>query len=328
MGCGHPPAATTTPVSKFPEHPEPELVEIVSLPLAGPFSSKKAELSALSWWHEFLVMCPQYPSRIDGANGKGAIGIVAKDEIVARLDHPGAIPTEPRLIPFDDGGVSGKIEGFEGFEAMAIRSDTIVLSIEAKRGAGTLGYLIAGKISLEGVSLDPSTLVELPAPVALPNMGFEALAFANDNTLFAFFEANGSALVATPSVFTSVLENHRLSVVRTKPIDPIEYRVTDVTAPDAHGKMYALNIYWSGEPMLARPGADAAERARGIEQIIELEIRPDRISRTSRPPLRFRPDVSGKSRNWEGIVALPGRGFLVVTDDYPDTRLGFVPWHG
>ena len=32
------------------------------------------------------------------------------------------------------------------------------------------------------------------------------------------------------------------------------------------------------------------------------------------------------SRNWEGIVRLDDRGFLVATDKYPEMILGFIPF--
>ena len=34
----------------------------------------------------------------------------------------------------------------------------------------------------------------------------------------------------------------------------------------------------------------------------------------------------GVARNWEGIARLEGRGFLLVTDQFPDTILAFVPY--
>ena len=33
----------------------------------------------------------------------------------------------------------------------------------------------------------------------------------------------------------------------------------------------------------------------------------------------------GKARNWEGAALLPGEGFVLVTDTYPQTLLAFVP---
>jgi hypothetical protein len=33
----------------------------------------------------------------------------------------------------------------------------------------------------------------------------------------------------------------------------------------------------------------------------------------------------GLGRNWEGLVRLDDRGFLLVTDLFPGTILGFVP---
>ena len=41
------------------------------------------------------------------------------------------------------------------------------------------------------------------------------------------------------------------------------------------------------------------------------------------PPLRLRL-VSDQARNWEALAILPGKGFLIATDTYPSTLMGFV----
>jgi hypothetical protein len=35
--------------------------------------------------------------------------------------------------------------------------------------------------------------------------------------------------------------------------------------------------------------------------------------------------VTDVSRNWEGLAFLEGRGFLLMTDKFPETILAFVP---
>ena len=35
---------------------------------------------------------------------------------------------------------------------------------------------------------------------------------------------------------------------------------------------------------------------------------------------------TGVSRNWEGIVVLEDRGFLIITDTHPRSLLSFVPF--
>jgi hypothetical protein len=43
------------------------------------------------------------------------------------------------------------------------------------------------------------------------------------------------------------------------------------------------------------------------------------------PPLQLQLLGDIAPRNWEGLVRLEQRGFLLVTDKYPMTFLGFVP---
>ena len=45
---------------------------------------------------------------------------------------------------------------------------------------------------------------------------------------------------------------------------------------------------------------------------------------TDTPPILLRLDAS-VGRNWEGIARLGDRGFLIATDKFPETLLGFVP---
>ena len=47
------------------------------------------------------------------------------------------------------------------------------------------------------------------------------------------------------------------------------------------------------------------------------------IQRTDKSPIQL--ELGLLPRNWEGIVRLDNRGFLLVTDQYPVTILAFVP---
>lgn len=44
---------------------------------------------------------------------------------------------------------------------------------------------------------------------------------------------------------------------------------------------------------------------------------------TNTPPIQLQL-IDGVSRNWEGLVRLDERGFLLITDEFPETILAFV----
>ncbi|MFO0662199.1 MAG: hypothetical protein U0165_20550 [Polyangiaceae bacterium] len=300
-------------------------VDVIDVPLSGPFSEKKAELSALAWWGEKLILCPQYPAKF-GLAGSGAVATISKEALLA-LSAQGSpkAPIEPVALPFDDGGLSAKVEGFEGFEAIVVDGSRVALTIEAKRSSGMIGYLVAGSISEAGIVLDPSSLAVLQPQATLPNMAFESLTPVRKNLLAAVFEANGSSCTHDPNARMFRWEKNGFSAAPSWKLDAIDYRITDITPPDDLGRMYALNIYWTGEQFLARAGADDAEKNQGVEQIIELVADGNRIHRTGRAPWSLKPDATPKARNWEGIARLDGVGFLIVTDEHPSTRLAIVP---
>ena len=63
-----------------------------------------------------------------------------------------------------------------------------------------------------------------------------------------------------------------------------------------------------------------------IERLLELRITSDdRIVRTDTPPLWLKPAADGQCRNWEAVVRLGDRGFLLMTDEHPATMLAFIP---
>ena len=63
-----------------------------------------------------------------------------------------------------------------------------------------------------------------------------------------------------------------------------------------------------------------------IERLLELRLTTDgRIVRTESPPLNLELLPDGECRNWEAVVRLDDRGFLLMTDKYPGTLLAFVP---
>ena len=61
-----------------------------------------------------------------------------------------------------------------------------------------------------------------------------------------------------------------------------------------------------------------------IARLLEFELTETSVTLVDRPPIQLELHPLGL-RNWEGIVRLEDRGFLLVTDKFPETILGFVP---
>ena len=119
--------------------------------------------------------------------------------------------------------------------------------------------------------------------------------------------------------------------------DANEAPLTDATALDSEGRFWVLNYYFPPEraklnpapdPELARFGDPASfDPDRCVERLIELRlIDGERIVRTATPPLNLELLPNGECRNWEAVVRLDDRGFLLMTDKYPGTLLAFVPF--
>jgi hypothetical protein len=58
--------------------------------------------------------------------------------------------------------------------------------------------------------------------------------------------------------------------------------------------------------------------------LIQFKLTNGIIQLTDRKPIEIELDENG-SRNWEGLVRLDHNGFLIATDKFPGSFLGFVP---
>jgi hypothetical protein len=59
---------------------------------------------------------------------------------------------------------------------------------------------------------------------------------------------------------------------------------------------------------------------------VELQYATDGITLTKTPPIQLQLEFRSAPRNWEGLARLDGLGFLLVTDKFPETLFGFVPY--
>jgi hypothetical protein len=320
--------AACAPGSEQPATPVE--VAVTAIPLAGPVADANAEVSGMAWYGEFLVLLPQYPGRFQGGED-GALFALPEAEILAFLDGERQAPLEPRVIPFSAPGLAEGIPDFEGYEAIVFWDDCVYLTIEASAGTGMQGYLVSGRMSpdLSSLSVDSSRRTEIPLQGGVANQSDEALLVAGES-LLTFYEANGQAINAKPVAHRFDAD---LAPAGTLPFVQVEYRVTDVTTLDAQDRFWAINYFFPGDTDL-RPEADplAGRYGQGptharyeqVERLLEFQYEPSGILLVERPPLQLELP-SDEARNWEGIARLDGRGFLLVTDKFPETILGFVP---
>ncbi|UCB49341.1 MAG: hypothetical protein JSW56_00040 [Deltaproteobacteria bacterium] len=291
-----------------------------------------AEVSGLAWYGEHLIILPQYPGRFSsGADGR--LFAISKERIEAFLEGNARAPILPREIAFVAVGVEERIKGFEGYEAIAFKGNRVFMSIESKPGEQMVGYLIGGEMApdLSVIRLNPESLRQIPPQTHLENMSQEAL-FVVNGRVVSLYEANGVNINPNPSAHIFDLS---LRALGTIPFPRIEYRITDASAPDPEGRFWIINFFYPGDRVKLKPAPDAWGAAYGlgpthsrsatVERLVEFRYTDAQIFATSRAPIQLELLEDGRARNWEGVVRLDQRGFLLMTDKYPETILGFVP---
>ncbi len=296
------------------------------LPIDREVGDKRSEISGLAWQGDTLLLLAQYPNRFH-ADGVDNIFWIDKKDILAFLDQnrPGLL--QAHKFNFFDDGVTKSIPDFQGFESIVVKGKDVFLTIEVYGPGKMSAYIVKGTIG-KGIHLDASTLIELPMPVNLDNMAFETL-LRHNNRLIAIFEANGINVNPDPFAFQIDLDNGHLERIH---FPTIEYRITDATDVDQNNRFWVINYHWPGENSLLNPGPDplnlsgqARKKGQAVERLLEMEIREDGVYLSGKPALRLPADLTDYSRNWEGLVRLDDRGFLLMTDRAPETILAFIP---
>ena len=306
--------------------------EVSIFPLAGELAEKRAELSGLAWYKNNLILLPQYP-QLYKENYDGALFSVTKEELQSCKDGNYKKHLSYKKIEMDFNGLDKSLirEG-SGFESVAFYGKDVFFTIESGGHFNTYGNVIKGVIDEEKniIKLFPESIKKIEPQAHISNLSEEAITLYQKK-IYTFYEANGHNVAANPVVHTF---DYSLNPIGTIPIENIEYRITDATYPDSSGNFWAINYLWPDDASDLLPAGDKEFRKFGVgesqqkneivERLIELKIDADKISRTNEAPIYLKLDTENGSRNWEGIVRF-GQGFILVTDKYPETILGYVP---
>lgn len=319
-------ALTTPPPTATPSGPREVVLQ--PIPLAGPAAQRNAEFSGLAWYRDTLILLPQYPDYFT-QDGQGVLFGLPKADILAFLDGTLPGPLQPVEIPFSAPGLVGALPGFEGYEAIAFDGDHAYLTVEAETWTDSSGYLVGGWMApdLSGLVLETANVVHLPSQSGLGNKSDEALVVTPGGVL-TIHEVNGTEFNAAPIVRRFAGD---LAPLGAAPFPQIEYRITDATALDDAGHFWAINYFFPGDDELATINDPIGEQhGRGpthatlpqVERLVEFVFDGEQVTQSAEPPIQLQ--LTLLARNWEGIARLDERGFLLITDQFPETTLAFV----
>lgn len=301
--------------------------DVVSLPLAGPLADAKAEVSGLAWYEDNLILLPQYPNFSDESSD-GFLYTLPKAEINAYLDGTSKTELEPKPIKLIAPGLADQISNFQGFESIGFSGSKVFLTIEAGDGTDMQGYLISGTISadLSQLELDTTKLTSIPTQAVSENHTDESILVLEDRVI-TFYEVIGETIVADPVAHVFDFDLNSLGTI---PMQNIEYRLTD-TAISSENEFWGINYFFPGDTDLL-PSVDSISAKYGngksnadfdhVERLVKFEYSDDGITLAKAAPIPL--VLTKDARNWEGLVVLDKRGFLLATDKFPSTILGFV----
>lgn len=327
------PATGTNPGALAPT--QPVEVAVTQIPLEGPITKQKAETSGLTWYGDYLIILPQYPSALYKHPG-GALYAIPREQIEAFLDGTLAGPITPTPVPFTSGRIEKTIDGFEGFEAVVFTDNQIFLLIEAKQRNKMKSILVRGEVEpdLSEIRIDTASLTDVPLDVQISNFSNESLVVDGDRLLL-FYEANGELPYRDARALRYTLD---LQPDGSIPMENLEYRLTDASTLDSEGRFWVTNFFFPGDiKIMPRKDPVADLFGKGpthaedsvVERLVEFQLPAEEggeITLSGRPPVQLVLTEGLIPRNWEGIARLEGRGFLLVTDRYPESILAFVPY--
>ena len=320
------PEATMIQADAIVEH------DLIEIPLPESVSSASMEYSGLAWYGETLILLPQYPNGMYG-NKDGFLYAIGRENLSAFLNGS---TTEilVNTIPFDDAGLSKQLDGFEGFEAVVFIEDSVYLTIETRGGNPMKSFVVKGMVEsdeneINSIKLDGSSLVELTVQNNNSNASYEALT-SDGKFIFAFFEQNGKNQNQRPY---AVKLDPDLENWQEVPMDFMNYRLTDATLMDKDGGFWVVNYFFPGDthlevdedPISTSFGLGVTHQENEpVERIVKFIFTQEGFILADEPPLYLQLLKNDEARNWEGIVKFGEHGFLLITDKFPDSVLGYI----
>lgn len=281
----------------------------------------------MAWYGDFLVLLPQYPDRF--GSGDGAFFVLDRAEIEAFVDGTTAGPLTPRLLPVDAPGLRARFPGYQGLESVVFDGEKVYLTVETKPTSAMMGWILAGRVEpdLSVLHIDVASALEIQPQADINNLTDEAIVLwgrGDDASLLTIYEANGRLINSRPVAHRFAAD---LTPLAPLPLASVEYRITDATTADENGRFWAINYFYPGDVKLK---ADSDPLLRlivqnlpQVERLVEFQISDDGVRFADSPPV-YLELLEDDARNWEGIVRLGDRGFILVTDYHPRTILAFV----
>lgn len=351
LACAKPVAAAPQPTTADP---------VVTISVAWPETKPGGlEVSALDRVGERWVLA--VPQNEDPAKGRLLLLPVDKLQAAAEGRRVRVVPVD-LPTPFEApvyvkvGGTQNRLtwDGFEAVRVGELRDGKWSLRLvsewktnDPSWGVGTAmvscvhdGWIAedGGSAGITGTPIEGSCAglegrVEKGGElVAIPNSGAESIIEDKGGYLLfpELFAANGGGHARRFGV-----DGLPVSLPR------LPWRVTDATRPDGEGRfwvinyLYPKNAQWCGmypvgpDPLGVelKPVADCkATLPAPHERLVELKRDATGVNVTKRVVV-LQPEPGSTGRNWEGITRLDtaaGAGVLIVTDQFPDTRMGWV----
>ncbi len=308
-------------------------VDPLVIPLNGDISKSSSEISSLCWYHNYLLLLPQYPNFLS-KNDNGIIFFLKKRDILNYINGKTSHNLFPKTFKINLAEFENYIGNGSGFEGISVINDNVYISIENMNLGNTESYLVSGTIDTTSfiMKLDKNKLRKIPAPTNISNMSCETVASSN-NRIITIYEANGKNVNPNPKAYVYDENENYLGSVS---FPTIEYRITDATKIDKNGKFWAINYSYPGEEKKLKWTTDLVAQKFGIgkshintkvvERLLEFQYSNGNIILSGTNPIYFKL-LEKDSRNWEGLVKLDKIGFLVATDTFPKTMLAFIKYN-
>ena len=297
----------------------------IEILLTGEATERSLEMSGLAWYNDYLILMPQYVNE-----SKPRFYYLKKSTINDWLNGNKEKPLNPSKIDIIMPDYFNSIKGYQGFEAICFIGNKAYLIIETKNNDLMQSFIVKGSMDIKNKTLiiDSEKKVEILLPVNIKNMGYESI-LKYKYRLMVLFEANGINVNSDPK---ASFYNSSLKQKGHISFPNIEYRITDATELDDQGRFWAINFFWPGEKKRLNPGKDLVlnntvkgethQEFEHVERLVEFKIDGKNIYKTNSLPIQLK--LNQNSRNWEGVVRMENKGFLMIVDEHPRTILAFI----